>query len=267
MLKQTTMPGYECIEANIMLNVNAFYDYIATNNISGFIISTFYSGCRHTIETSISKYKLDSYISNLYTVVFSIEMRNWSKVCIIKRIHEGSCDDCYTPITPEEIGGEIIYCDSQPRPRGFKNMELYHGLLAFSKKDGIYGTDDSQVFENFCGIYDNPKWQICCSTAALGYIGLVITGDVITASNIDLYSKVDEDGRRYYVKTSHPNDRATRGIISSASYLKKIGNMHDEIVVQNSKIIAIWVKPEANDEMLNTAKYIAEEFNIELRYL
>lgn len=267
-MSRTTMPGYEVLERDIFINLSNYNGIISHYNTNGCIIRTSYS-CGHTREHSVSIHKLSRYLPSDGYCGCSVELRNWSKVLVVNNYHKGSCPDCYIPPhdnAQETISGERIYCDSMPRPRGFKNMELFHGLYAYCSRDHIV-SESSYAFDNFLGIYDHSEWQICCSTSAIGNIGLVVTGDVITASNIDLYTRVDEEGRRYYTKTSHQDDRATRGIIMSASELCTFRNTHSEMVVQNTCIKAVWVQSNASDDVILTAEHIAEEYNIELRFI
>ena len=146
-----------------------------------------------------------------------------------------------------------IYCDTMTRPEGFDNVTLYHGFNAF------FVTKSYK--QCFYDLMNHPEWQICTSTKYLGMIGVVVTGDVLMASSYDLFSGIDEENnnRRFFDK----ND------MDSIVYNYEDLELHEddddennEIVVQNTKIKAIWVTEDANNKIREIASELSEKTNL-----
>ena len=150
-----------------------------------------------------------------------------------------------------------VYCDTCEKPIGFDNVVLYRGLNAYYGKS----TFDS-IFNSFKELIDNPNDQVCCSTNTIGDIGVVIEGDVIMASNMDLQSRRDkENNRRYFV----PDGIREEHIIYDAKDLKENGyGINDEIIVKNIRIKAIWLSYSCDDLSLFVAEYIAEMYGLKI---
>jgi hypothetical protein len=149
-----------------------------------------------------------------------------------------------------------VYCDTCATPQGFESVTKYHGIAAYNRV-GMDSVGDYLV--RFQSINANPEWQICCSSRPIGEIGAVIDGDVLCASNMDLYTEIDPDnGRRYFDGSRY---RATH-LVDNASELDPTVWSHDEIVTHNNYIRYIWVYDQASDTIKNYGKFIAKIFKV-----
>ncbi len=170
----------------------------------------------------------------------------------------GKCATCELFEDDEDEVCERIYCDEMPRPEGFEDITLYHGLAAFS------GTVEANgAAKNAINIIEHPEYQICCATDAIGPMGLIIKGTVITASNIDLCSSIDKKTCRRYYDVYVDDNRACKGIIHHASQLQKQWS-HNEIITMNNCIPAVWIYDWADNDYKKIAKDLANKYNIEL---
>ena len=144
-----------------------------------------------------------------------------------------------------------IYCDECIPPTGFEKVTKYHGIAAYN----VAGLDTvGDYLVRFQSINANPEWQICCSSRPIGHIGAVIDGDVLCASNMDLYTDIDPgNGRRHFDGSRY---RATH-LVSDASELDSTVWSHDEIVTHNNSIRYIWVYDQASDTIKNYGKFLA----------
>lgn len=167
--------------------------------------------------------------------------------CIdVKVWMDDECDECMY-----QEDDHRIYCDECIPPTGFEKVTKYHGIAAYN----VAGLDTvGDYLVRFQSINANPEWQICCSSRPIGNIGAVIDGDVLCASNMDLYTDIDPDnGRRYFDGSRY---RATH-LVSDASELDSTVWSHDEIVTHNNSIRYIWVYDQASDTIKNYGKFLA----------
>jgi hypothetical protein len=157
------------------------------------------------------------------------------------------CDDCRFGKT---------YMKDMPRPIGFEDVYKMHGIMA-------YGRDNTDFFaakEHLHKVLNNPGYETCCSTEAIGNVGVVLEGDVILASNCDLGSKVDEGGRYFYADT----EDASYIIYNADDLTFGTNGMNDEIVTINNKIKSVWYKEHSNNKEKQFAKELAEYYNVPL---
>lgn len=167
---------------------------------------------------------------------------------IVYHVNE-DCEGCW-----------LLYVDTLPAPQGFDDVVLYHGLDAYKTVIGQPKLSLEDVSNRVYNIIDNSKWQICCSTKPIGYIGIVVKGNVLCASNKDLCSGIDKKSgyRRYVDKRS---ERFSH-VISHANQLDSSIWDHDEIITDNSKPAAIWVKSDVDNRVIAFAMSLAKELNI-----
>ena len=153
-----------------------------------------------------------------------------------------------------------IYCYQTKRPEGFEGMTLMHGICALSRTDIVQG------IKHAIKVLDDPTYETCCSTECIGPVGLALKGDVITASNKDLYTQVDpENGHRYY--NAYPSN--LRNIIYHAKDLApNDSGINDEMVTINNTLEYIWInEAEATEEEREAALWLAEQLDVEVRYI
>lgn len=165
------------------------------------------------------------------------------------------CYDC----EDEEYCTPKIYCSDMPKPEGFESVVKYHGIVALSRQDLDAG------IKHLRKVVTTPSYETCCATAPIGAIGAILNGDVITASNKDLYSQVGSKGR--YFELEEEGD-AYYGIIHYADQLKPAdtdGAMYcNELVTINNSVDCIWVKIWATEEEKRAAIELSEFYEVEL---
>lgn len=152
-----------------------------------------------------------------------------------------------------------IYCSDMPKPEGFESVVKYHGIVALSRQDLDAG------IKHLRKVVTTPSYETCCATAPIGAIGAILNGDVITASNKDLYSQVGSKGR--YFELEEEGD-AYYGIIHYADQLRPAdtdGAMYcNELVTINNSVDCIWVKIWATEEEKRAAIELSEFYEVEL---
>lgn len=155
------------------------------------------------------------------------------------------------------------FIDTLDKPTGFENATLMHGLNAYYS-DGSY----QFILDSFDGLMEHPEWQICCSTEAIGDIGVIIKGDVLAASYLDLNTEIMKSGknkgRRYYVENSR-KEKSNRLVESYEELInrrKDVDHMNDEIITMNNQIVGIW---KVKDAYMSNAGFEALE-TLKMRY-
>ena len=163
-------------------------------------------------------------------------------------------DECYKC----EYMPERIYCLDMPRPEGFENVVKYHGITALSR------TNLEQGIAHLVKVVNDPNYQTCCATVAIGAIGVILDGDVITASNKDLYSQVDRYKGGRYIELEEEGD-AWYGIIHYADQLEEPEEgENNEMVTINNVISKVWVKSWAGNRFRKAAIELAAKYGVEL---
>lgn len=161
--------------------------------------------------------------------------------------------------------GEKIYCLDMPRPVGFENVTKYHGIVALSRDDLEQG------IQHLKKVTTNPLYETCCATTPIGPIGVIFDAEVITASNLDLYTHVDNKGRYFDLREYRD---AYYGIIHYADQLGDYDTEdsycyedNDELVTINNKITAIWIKDNVSNRYREAAKQLAIEYNVDVQII
>jgi hypothetical protein len=171
-----------------------------------------------------------------------------NRICKITVIKGSLCPKCFRE-------GIRRYCDEGPRPVGFDTVTLYHGVAAYNVDS--YMTMDTYS-TRILDIVAHPEWQICCSTKPLGFIGIAVKGEVLCASNADLYTSIGDNGRRYYDARRY---RATH-LIYDAKDLDDSVWSHNEIVTRNNVIRWVWIQESASDSLKDQAKKLARDLKV-----
>ena len=147
-----------------------------------------------------------------------------------------------------------IYCDTIRKPEGFEGVELFHGFNAFHT---------GKPFEyKFNTLMSNPQRQICTSTKYLGFMGVIVEGDILMASSYDLCSCVEKGTNRRYF-----DDGDMEYIVYHYEDLElheDDNEENNEIIVTNVKIKAIWVTSDAPSKIKVIAERLSKINNIPL---
>ena len=150
-----------------------------------------------------------------------------------------------------------IYCDTIVgiNQESFKNVRLYHGFNAFFVS--------KPYITCFNTILKNPDIQLCTSTKYLGMLGVTVEGDVLTASNYDLFSGIDHNDnyRRYF---DEKNMDYLVYDYNDLIHHEDDDEENNEIVLTNVRITGIWVTSDATNKMKEFAKKLAEDNNLPL---
>ena len=196
-----------------------------------------------SIDGSLEEY-CEDWLMHEYAEDYSrIEIINNNLVLIEEP--DNKCEECTKGKT---------YMKDMPRPVGFEDVYKMHGILAYLRNDY------TQAKEHLYKVLNNPSYETCCSTEAIGNVGVVLDGTVILASNCDLCSKVDSNGRYYYAHSEE-----AQYIIHNADDMTfGTDGMNDELVTINNTLVAVWYKEHANNEEKEFAKELAEYYNVEL---
>ena len=157
----------------------------------------------------------------------------------------------YCQACTEKLTRDYVYCDELDKPEGFESVTLYHGIAAYNAEDMSSPSDyTGRVYD----IIRNPEWQICCSTRPIGDIGIVVKGDVLCASNVDLYTDIEPDtGRRYLLKCNY----GYKFMVSHADELDSSKWSHDEVVTRHSTVRYVWVSSSASETIKKYGQFMA----------
>lgn len=137
-------------------------------------------------------------------------------------------------------------------PTGFDGVVLHHGLSAFGKD-----LDVNRLFNRVDRLMNESNIDICCCTEAhIGPFGISLEGDVLAASNSDLFSY--RHGDRIKIENKYA-DR----LVSSKSELMQLGAGYDEIIASNIKIKSFWIKKEAKNYHA-IVQELADKYNLKL---
>ena len=130
----------------------------------------------------------------------------------------------------------------------WQDSVFHHGVAAFDKsEDGIQRIIDL----NTC-----TDLQICTSTEMIGGYGISLNGDVLIASNEDLWSTINHDtGKRFF-------DRSCHDVVEDVEELYRIFGDHNEVVLTNYSIEAIWCKDYIKSNIKDTLKELAKTLGV-----
>lgn len=149
-----------------------------------------------------------------------------------------------------------IYCDQITREvKGFDKVQLYHGFNAFFT---------SKPYKTcFNTLKKHPEYQICTSTKYIGMMGVTIEGDILVASNIDLFSGIDKEdnNRRYF------DEKQLKNLVYDYADLELHEDdpeENNEIVIHNTNITGVWVTSDAPEKLRQLAIDTAKENNLPL---
>ena len=168
---------------------------------------------------------------------------------LIAEIHvDSKCTDCEHII-------ERRVCINTPRPQGFEDMVFMHGICALSR------TDITQGIKHIVKVLTDATYETCCSSECIGPVGIALKGEVITASNIDLFTRVGEDGHRYYDVTK---DNEEYIIYDAKDMAPNEFGVNDEFVTINNELQYVWYDPrEATEEEREASLWLADKLGVE----
>ena len=193
------------------------------------------------IDGSIEEYLEDIYEDKTEDD-YDIETTSTSLILITRT---GKCTDCALGKT---------YVKDRPRPTGdFDSIDKYHGILAYMRSDMLAAKNHLHK------VLTDSNYETCTSTEALGNVGAVLQGTVLCASNMDLYSKTDDNGRFIYMH------EVEEYIIYDAQDMSfGTDGFNDELITRDNTLVNIWYKEHATNEEKEFAKELADYYNVPL---
>lgn len=235
------------------------FDYFMSNNCNNVIfVESFDCGCKEEKnyriewENNYKHIEFNDLIKMNYGFYFTCEYQHEiiNNTLYIYEERNCYCNNCRNI---------KIYCDEQPRPKGFDNLIMYHGLKAYCKRSEL--SEHETIIKNFESVYKHPEYQICCSTDTIGHIGIIVKGTILVASNKDLNTHIEEGtNRRYY----YPTEKNRNNIIYDIKDLEENYIENNEFVINNTKAVAIWITNDASNELKALALKLSEKYNLPL---
>lgn len=232
---------------SIALEYGVTHTYKAAKYSCGHIV------CKESFDVVLMEYVFDS--QEFEYVIYEVLHAGKTMICIDIVFTETDC----LCASCERLASMQFCNDPSLKPVGFESVVLYHGIAAYNFDDD----EEVSAYDYYSRVVDiirNPQWEICCSTRCIGHIGIVAKGEVLCASNADLFTEIDcKTGLRYFDKTRH----RARHLIYDAKDLDPTVWSHDEIVTRDNKPTAIWVYSGASNTIKNYAIYIAKLLKID----
>lgn len=193
------------------------------------------------IDGSIEEYLEDIYEDKTEDD-YEIETTSTSLILITRT---GKCTDCALGKT---------YVKDMPRPTGdFDSIDKYHGILAYMRSDMLAAKNHLHK------VLTDSNYETCTSTEPLGNVGVILQGTVLCASNMDLCSKTDSNGRFIYMH------EVEQYIIYDAQDMSfGTDGMNDELITKDNTLVSVWYKEHATNEEKELAKELADYYNVPL---
>lgn len=112
----------------------------------------------------------------------------------------------------------------------FEGYNWNHGLLAFNNGDPV---------KNLASLLNHSEWEICCSFDGqyIGPVGISVIGETKIASNMDLFSEIEDEGRCFDTTSYRANY-----LINSPEEIDRSVCHHGEGIVTNIEVTKVWVK-------------------------
>ena len=193
------------------------------------------------IDGSIEEYLEDIYEDKTEDD-YEIETTSTSLILITRT---DKCNDCKLGKT---------YVKDMPRPTGdFDSIDKYHGILAYMRSDMLAAKNHLHK------VLTDSNYETCTSTEPLGNVGVILQGTVLCASNMDLCSKTDSNGRFIYIH------EVEQYIIYDAQDMSfGTDGMNDELITKDNTLVSVWYKEHATNEEKELAKELADYYNVPL---
>lgn len=148
------------------------------------------------------------------------------------------------------------YVKDMPILSSFNGMEFNHGIIAYQRDN----TDLLGAKQHLNKVLNDSSYATCCSTECIGNIGAILVGDVRVASNCDLGSGVDSNGRYY-----NTNSKDAEYLITTKEEMTYgVDGMNDEFITTNNNIRGIWYKEHASNVEKAFARDLAIYYDVKL---
>lgn len=155
------------------------------------------------------------------------------------------------PVEKCETCEELVPCEDFAEVYNGEEWEgsvFHHGVTAFNRQeDGVQRIIELSTCKDL---------QICTSTEMIGGYGISVSGDILVAANHDLWSVINENtGQRFFNCWEHDT-------VSNIEEVYNIEGDHNEIVMANFNIEAIWCKNYVASEIKEALKGLAATLDV-----
>ena len=139
--------------------------------------------------------------------------------------------------------------------KNFEDKKYFHGFGAFFASKTPLERKFTRIIE------DTPEeFQICVSTKGCGMSGVIVKGRVLLASNEDLCSGIDENGR--YFDTKQLDELVLN--YNDLELWEDDNFENNEIIIDHVQVVGIWYCEDANNNVKALCKHLAELYNLPL---
>lgn len=198
-----------------------------------------------TIDGTLDEYCEDWLLHSYIEDYAQIQIVN-NKLVVIEE-PDCKCEEC-------KLGK--VYVKDLPILTSFAGMEFNHGIIAYQRDN----TDLLGAKQHLEKVLNDASYATCCSTECIGNIGAILVGDVRVASNCDLASGTDKNGRYY-----HANSKDAEYLITNKEQMTYgVDGMNDEFITTSNNIRGIWYKEHASNVEKMFAKELADYYDVQL---
>ena len=185
------------------------------------------------------------------------------KESIMKSPQYLKMDSDYDEYLLEAMFEKLVYVDILKRPdKKIQDLVFTHSVN-YSYLDGV--EEDISRIRTIIDNFNNPNFQMCCADKKehLGKTGVYIKGEVLVASNNDIFSDIADNGRR-----TIPMYFAKKLIRIIEEYESVVSSSYKEMIIVPKEIKGLWIKPNGLDEnYINKIESLSNELNVPLTRL
>ena len=139
--------------------------------------------------------------------------------------------------------------------KNFENKKFFHGFGAFFSSKTSFEGKFTRIIEN-----TPEEFEICTSTKGCGMCGVLVQGRVLLASNEDLCSGIDANGR--YFDTKQLDELVLD--YNDLELWEDDVEENNEIIMDHVQVVGIWYCEDSNNNTKALCKRIAELYNLPL---
>lgn len=158
------------------------------------------------------------------------------------------CEHCKNKVFAENFSANY-------NSKEWRETEFHHGVVAYSMEESV-----GSYFQRIRDLHTCKTMQICTSTRRIGCLGVSVKGEVLLATDDDMWSRIDPDTGKRYIEY----DQNQGSIVFNTFDLWERGreNDHTEVIMTNYQITAIWYTPNCREFVKKEAIKIAAEIGL-----
>ena len=154
-----------------------------------------------------------------------------------------------------KIYAKSYYEMNQERFKNFEDKKFYHGFGAFFSSKTSFEGKFTRIIEN-----TPEEFEICTSTKACGMCGVLVQGRVLLASNEDLCSGINANGRYF---DSKQIDELVFDY-NDLELWEDDNEENNEIIIDHVQVVGIWYCEDSNNNVKALCKKLSEQYNLPL---